>query len=122
MRSFFIFLILLAGCQDYNSNSGDRGRYGPVELNETDPNFREAYTIIQNRCVSCHEHKHDAWADFKSNADWVNADLVVPNDAANSEFIQRIVNTQATSSNMPPAGAIPTEEYNHLVEWVTNIP
>lgn len=122
MKYFFFFLILLASCQDYNSNSGDRGRYGPVELNESDPNFRKAYLIIQDRCVSCHDHKHDKWAEFKSNQDWIDADLVVANDAANSEFIKRIVNTQATSSNMPPTGAIPAAEYDHLVEWVTNIP
>lgn len=119
MKFFFFILLFFASCQDYNSNSGDRGRYGPVELNETDPNFAKAYNIIQTRCVSCHDHRHDDWADFKTNDDWENSGLVTPNDPSQSEFIERIVNTQSTASNMPPSGPLPDAEYDHLVKWVT---
>lgn len=120
MIKFFYLLLLLVSCQDYNSNSGDRGRYGPVVLNENDPNFREAYDIIQNRCVSCHDHRHDDWAEFKSNADWEASGLVVPTDPDASEFIERIVNSGQTSSNMPPGGSpLPDDEYQHLRKWVS---
>ncbi len=120
MKSFFLFLLLLASCQDYNSNSGDRAKYGPVELTETDPNFRKAYFIIQDRCVSCHDHKHDRWADFKTNDDWVKDGLVEAGAPTTSELIIRIVNSGQVSSNMPPGGsAMPDAEYNHLVKWVT---
>lgn len=120
MKYFFFILIFFSSCQDYNSNSGDRGRYGPVELDESDPNFRRAYEIIQTRCVSCHDHEHDDWADFKSNDDWEASGKVVPGDPAASVFIERIVNTGQTSSNMPPGGSpLSNDEYNHLVKWVT---
>ena len=117
----FILFFILSSCQDYNSNSGDKGRYGPVELNESDPNFRKAYFIIQSRCVSCHDHKHDKWADFKSNDEWVADGLVEPGVPASSELIQRIINTgTASSSDMPPGGSpLPDTEYNALVKWVT---
>lgn len=120
MRFFFLLLIFsLTACQDYNSNSGDRGRYGPIVLNESDPNFAKAYGIIQNRCVSCHDHVHDRWADLKSNDDWVTEGVVTPLSAANSELIQRIVNTGGADSNMPPGGSpLSNEEYSHLLKWV----
>jgi uncharacterized membrane protein len=123
MKSIFFILLIFSSCQDYNSNSGDKGRYGPIELNESDPNFRKAYFIIQDRCVSCHDHKHDRWSEFKSNADWVADGLVIAGQPGTSELIVRIVNTGEVSSNMPPAGgSMPDAEYNALVKWVTEIP
>jgi uncharacterized membrane protein len=124
MKYFIFILLIFSSCQDYNSNSGDKGRYGPIELNESDPNFRTAYFIIQDRCVSCHDHKHDRWAEFKSNAEWVADGLVIAGQPATSELIVRIVNTgNASSSNMPPGGgALPNTEYNALIKWVTEIP
>jgi uncharacterized membrane protein len=120
MNYFFFSLLLLSSCQDYNSNSGDKGRYGPIELNESDPNFRKAYFIIQDRCVSCHDHKHDKWADFTSNSEWVAEGLVISGQPATSELIGRIVNTGQVSSDMPPGGSpLSDAEYTHLVKWVT---
>lgn len=113
-----LLLVFVVSCQDYNSNSGDRGKYGPVILNESDPNYAEAYAIIQNRCVNCHRGYHDHWANFTSNDDWIG--LVEPNDPDNSSFIQRIINSGQTNSNMPEGGsALPTAEYNHLRKWVS---
>lgn len=120
MKYFLFILFFFSSCQDYNSNSGDRGKYGPVVLNETDPNFRQAYSIIQDKCVSCHDHKHDKWADFKSNDEWVSEGLVVSGDPATSELIIRIINTGDVSSDMPPGGSpLSDAEYNHLIKWVT---
>ena len=122
MKYFFFFVLILSSCQDYNSNSGDKGRYGPVELNESDPNFSKAYFILQDRCVSCHDHKHDRWAEFKSNADWVADGLVIKGDPPTSELIVRIVNNGQVSSNMPPSGgSLPDAEYKALVKWVEDI-
>jgi uncharacterized membrane protein len=106
MKLFSLALLLLASCQDYNSNSGDKAKFGRVILDESDPNFRQAYFIIQDRCVSCHDHKHDKWADFKSNTEWIAEGLVVAGQPGASEFIERIVNTGQVSSNMPPGNLI----------------
>jgi hypothetical protein len=73
--------------------------------------------------VSCHDHKHDKWADFKSNTEWIAEGVVIAGQPGTSEFIERIVNTGQVSSNMPPGGSpLPDDEYNHLVKWVTEIP
>lgn len=56
--------------------------------------------------MSCHDHKHDKWADFKSNTEWIAEGLVVAGQPGASEFIERIVNTGQVSSNMPPGNLI----------------
>ena len=121
MRLILAILILaLTSCQDYNSNSGDRGRYGPVVLDESDPNFEKAYNIIQTSCVSCHDQEHDRWADFKTNADWLAAGYIDQANPTDSQIIRRIINTGTTESNMPPGGSpLSNDEYNHLIKWVT---
>lgn len=124
MRFLLLPLLLLSSCQDYNSNSGDRGKYGEVVLNETDPNFRDAYYIIQNRCVSCHDHEHDDWAELKSNDDWIaEGGLITPGQPENSLLLRRIINSAQVGANMPPGGsAIPDDEYEHLEKWITEFP
>ena len=120
----FIALLLLASCQNYNSNSGDANTYGPVVLNEADPNFAQAYSIIVNRCVNCHSSNiHSVWSSYTSNNDWLNTGMVNRGDPDNSYFIQRIINYGASSSNMPQGGsALPAAEYNHLRKWIEEIP
>lgn len=117
--SLLCLLFTITSCQDYNSNSGDR-KYGPVVLNEPDPNFARAYSIIQNRCVSCHDKEHDLWASYTNNDAWVNSGLVVAGNTSNSDLIRRIINTGNSESNMPPGGSpLSNDEYNHLIKWVT---
>lgn len=123
MRIIFLLLIFIS-CQDYNSNSADRSKYGPVVLTDTDPNFAQAYNIIQNRCVSCHSSSiHDPWADLKDNASWLDSGLIQRQDPDNSILLQRIINYGGASSNMPQGGsALPDSEYQHLVKWINEIP
>lgn len=119
MKFFLLFIIIFSSCQDYNSNSGDKGKYGPVAFNETDPNFEKAYYIIQSRCVQCHSGYHNNWADFKSNNEWQGGGLVIPQDTQNSPFLARIINSGQAGADMPQGGsAIPNAEYTHLVKWV----
>jgi hypothetical protein len=116
-----LLLFILIGCQDYNSNSGDRDLYGPIVLNESDPNFRPAYLVMQSRCMNC--HRHVQWANFKSNQDWIDANLVIPGQPEDSLLIKRIINSNQVGNNMPPGGSpLPDGEYDSLTEWVTNIP
>lgn len=116
--------IITVSCQDYNSNSADRVKYGPVVLNESDPNFARAYNIIQSRCVSCHSSTiHDPWATYQDNAAWIDSGLVQRQDSQNSYFIQRIINYGGASSNMPQGqSALSQSDYEHLVKWIDEMP
>lgn len=119
MKIVFFILLTLLSCQDYNSNSGDKGRYGPVNLLGADAQFSTAYFIIQDRCVSCHDGVHNRWADFKGTNDWIAESYIVPGNAANSTLIKRVINTGGAAANMPPGGSpLSNEEYNSLKEWI----
>jgi hypothetical protein len=113
-------LFLFASCQDFNTNSFDREKYGSLELTGG-ANFRASYEILQNQCINC--HRHAQWSAYTDKTDWVtNENLVVPGDPNASQLIFRIINHGSASSNMPQGGsALPTAEYNKLVEWVSDI-
>lgn len=117
-------LLLLAACQDYNSNSSDKARYGGDVVLENDPQFQQAYHIIQDRCVSCHTSQiHAPWSTYTTNAKWIESGRVIKGDPQGSALIDRIINTGETNSNMPLGGsALPNDEYDALVQWVQNIP
>jgi uncharacterized membrane protein len=114
MKYIFIFLFI-TGCQDYNSNSSDRSKYGPIVLDENDPNFAPAYNVIQNRCVSCHSSPiHNPWSTYTNNEKWLDPD--------NSYFVQRIINYGGSSANMPQGGSsLPQAEYDAIRTWIENI-
>jgi uncharacterized membrane protein len=123
MKLIFLTLLFLFSCQDNNSNSGDRGKYGPVEFDEADPNFSKAYYIVQDRCVNCHSGYHNSWAEYKSNAAWISSGLIIQNDSQNSSFLNRIINSAQVGANMPLNGtALPDAEYDHLVQWIEGMP
>ncbi len=124
MKIFFFFSLFLLSCQDYNSNTGDRDKYGEVSL-ENNAQFRRAYSIIQNRCVNCHTSSvHDTWASYTTNEMWIKSgsNRVLPGRAQDSNLIIRIINSGHTNSNMPIGGsALPNDEYDALVEWIDNL-
>lgn len=122
MKFFLLLTLLLSSCQDYNSNSGDQGRYGIVSLVGS-AEFKASYAVIQNRCVNCHSGYHNNWANFTAEQDLVNDNKVVPANPAGSLLIQRIVNTGGSAANMPPGGSpLPDAEYEALKTWITAIP
>jgi uncharacterized membrane protein len=126
MKTLLLFssLVFIFACQDYNSNSADRIKYGPIVLDETDPNFARAYTIISKQCISCHSSNiHDQWANYTNNAAWLDSLMIQRGDPDNSIFLQRIINYGGTSSNMPQGGSpLSNSDYQHLVKWIEEIP
>lgn len=120
----FLLLLLLIACQDYNSNSSDKERYGGDVQLENNPQFRDAYRIIQNRCVNCHTSQvHAGWSAYTTNAKWKESGLIIEGNPQDSSLIQRIINTGETNSDMPLGGsALPNDEYDALLQWVQNIP
>ena len=121
MIKFLTILILALGCQDYNSNSGDKFRYGPLGLAPgSSAEFTAAYVILQIRCASCHRHSN--YAGFKSEQDWKDAGLVVGGNTDASTVINRIRNYEGTGSDMPDdSGPLPDEEFQTLKTWVQSV-
>lgn len=119
-----ILFISLYSCQDFNSNTADRIKYGPLILDEPDPNFPRAFNIISKQCINCHSSRiHDQWANFTDNKSWLDSLLINRGDPSNSIFLQRIINYGGASSNMPQGGsALSTSDYQHLVKWIEEIP
>lgn len=113
---------LLVGCQDLNSNSSDREKYGPTSLIGSD-NFREAYPILVKRCGNCHTSNiHAAWASYQNEQTWIDLNKIVPSDSRNSQIIIRTINTGGNNANMPQGGsAIPDQEYETLIRWIDNL-
>ncbi len=116
--AFFCFV----ACQDLNSNSSDAVKFKKEPI---DPAFAQAYSVIQSRCVNCHENNyHASWAKYRTSASWVATGLVVPGDANSSQFIRRIINSglEGANSNMPRNnGALPNDEYQYLVDWINSL-
>lgn len=128
MRSylFFIAFLLLVSCDEYNSNSADKLRYGDdiqQERDAGDPNFNPAFVIIQDRCINCHTGDHNNWARFRNDDAWISSGLVHRGDPDNSTFIERIINSGHAGADMPRgAGALPDSEYQLLRKWITEMP
>lgn len=122
----FLILLSLFSCDEYNSNSADRLKYGTgpqQEVAEGDPNFSSAFSVIQQRCISCHSGTHDTWNRYSSDDQWINSGLVHRGDPDNSPLIKRIINTGISGSNMPQGmGAIPDSEYQLLRKWIAEMP
>jgi uncharacterized membrane protein len=111
-------LLILTGCQDYNSNSNDKNRFKQVTLTGS-ANFNSAYYIIQERCTTCHTE----YANYTNEQDWIDQGLATAGDADGSRVIFRIINNGGTDSDMPLGlGPLPNDEYQDLVDWVNGIP
>lgn len=122
---FLLLLLLILGCDDYNSNSADKIKYEETsqqEVSSGDPNFQAAFAVIQNRCISCHDGQHNNWASYTNDDHWLSSGLVNRGDPSNSRLIRRIVNSGDPGANMPPAGAIPDAEFQLLKRWITELP
>jgi hypothetical protein len=120
---FAVIAILFTyiGCQDYNSNSFDKDRYGAIELTGS-AGFKASYPILQNKCMNC--HRHSQWSGYTDERDWVNNEnLINPTGAAgDSQLIYRIINHGGANSNMPVGGqALPPAEYETLTNWVSGV-
>jgi uncharacterized membrane protein len=125
MRKIFNLAVacLFVACQNYNSNSSDKFKYGPIEL-ENSSLFRAAYPVIQSRCVNCHTSTiHDAWASYTTSAQYISAGLIVRNDPNGSKFIRYIQNSNLSPASMPlNAGPLPNDEYQILIDWINGLP
>lgn len=108
-------LLFYIGCQDYNSNTFDKERYGEIELTGS-ANFKASYAILQTRCMTCHQHAQ--WSGYTDEQDWVTNENLITPGAGTSQVITRIINAGVVGSDMPQGGsALPTAEFDTLTAW-----
>ena len=82
MNYTLLFLLTLVSCQDYNSNSGDRAKYGPI-MSSGNVQLDAATAVIKSRCISCHDRYHDNWADLKTNEETFS-NILIDSDGDNA--------------------------------------
>ena len=113
-----LFLVLLIGCQSYNSNTFDF-----LERPSIDPStpLYDAYNVIYDDCIDCHSGYHNNWLDpsIGTNEGWINAGLVISSDPTNSILIQKLKNV---GGNMPlNEPQIDNVDYQDLIVWINSL-
>ncbi len=93
----------------------------PVDL------FASAKTILNNKCASCHTAGGPNGATsfaLATEKEFINNNLVVPGDIANSKIIYRLKNYTVDNGlrTMPPGSPLSAQEYTTLVNWVNGLP
>jgi len=120
-----LFLLIYSCGQDYNSNSFDDLIYADSSCSGSaaDIRFCQSFNIIKDRCISCHTGWHNSFATFTDTQSWIDAGLIVPNDASASLLMTRIRGYGVTpSANMPPNGSeISKAERDALEAWIDGL-
>lgn len=76
--------------------------------------------IFEAECVVCHG-SFGGWdaSSYESVMDsGNNAPVVIPGDAENSLLAQKMVGTQIVGGIMPPAGLLPEDEIQIILDWI----
>ena len=112
-------LLVISGCQDTNSNSYDKDKYSEVVISDTV--FKDAYKVLQTRCITCHYHQ--GWSKFTESEMWAKNGLVVFGDSENSSIIYKTINSKSAQANMPEGSTtgIPGDEFQKLLDWVKGL-
>lgn len=124
MLKILPILIFFLGCiQTYNSNSFDKENYGPSSnFNPEDPKSvrrSKALSVLQENCISCHFGRHNQWAGFTTDSQWVSSSLVIPGESANSRLIMKLQNRGGNMPlNNPP---ISEDDVDILADWIDQI-
>lgn len=114
--AMLISLVLLASCGKVkNSNSADVALYGLS--NQGGQNFKLAFTVIAQSCLSC----HSAWTNW-NETDFSSNGLIVSGSLVNSKIYYRIKNNETGVSGDMPANSntLTGDELTLIKNWVLN--
>lgn len=120
----FLSLFLLVGCQDFNSNSDDEGKYGGITTQ--DAAFAAAYNILKNRCASCHVSGgyHSNYGTYKTSQNWIEQGLITAGSPDASFLVRQLKNYTGDDgpANMPlGTEKLSDEEYATIRAWITGL-
>jgi mono/diheme cytochrome c family protein len=78
--------------------------------------------IFDAECAACHGNfgGWDASTYTTVMGTGNNAPVVIPGDAENSLLAQKIIGTQSSGNIMPPAGLLPEDEIQIILDWIEN--
>ena len=76
--------------------------------------------IFQAECIACHGNfgGWDATSYQKVLGTGDHAPVVIPGDPENSLLAQKMVGTQSIGDIMPPAGLLPEDEIQVILDWI----
>jgi mono/diheme cytochrome c family protein len=76
--------------------------------------------IFQASCAACHGNfggwDASTYTSVLGTGD--NAPVIIPGDAENSLLAQKMVGTQSSGAIMPPAGLLPEDEIQVILDWI----
>lgn len=103
--------VVVSGCMKVmNSSSGD------YVLDNASLEFLTAYTIMKDKCFSCHQEFNTTQANLISKG-WV-----VPGDPLNSPMYNRLQGSDGTGvKNMPQTGSLTSQDRKIIKDWIQGI-
>lgn len=116
--------ILSVSClQTYNSSTSDPTRYGGGIGGDGTPGgqrFADAYAIIQNECLGCHNH---GFENFTTQQQFIDSGYVVAGDRTGSIFYLALRGNdlQTGRQDMPQGGALSATELTTIRTWIEQI-
>lgn len=119
---FLLIPTLLLSCgQSYNSNSFDKEKY-KNQIDITSPEgkrFFLAYSVIKDKCISCHTGYHNSYSGYTKSSDWTSIGLVSAGDYDGSFLKNKLKNY---GGNMPASGSELSDiEIAYLQDWVDQL-
>lgn len=115
-KLLLLILLSLSGCgQSYNSNSKDFLLSGNG-IDPSNTSLVAAFSVIDNKCISCHSGYHNSWSSYKTDQQWIDSGNVLAGSALSSPLVIRLKNR---GGDMPLLNSNLSEsEYNSLVNWI----
>ncbi|MDH3248459.1 MAG: c-type cytochrome [Acidimicrobiia bacterium] len=85
------------------------------------PTFAEVVAVLEPSCGRCHGGfggwSMDDYESFVNSGD--NGPVVLPGDPDGSLLAQKLLGTQTSGSVMPPSGALPPDEIQLVIDWIS---
>ena len=117
-----VFLLLASCGQNFNSNSGDFALSSDNGIDSSTPagsRLSAAYDVLKSNCMSCHTGYHNAWANYKTDSEWITKGLAVRGDTTSSQVYDRLKNV---GGDMPLNSPQISDSNRQIIEnWILGL-
>ena len=120
MKKILILISLsLVSCgQSINSNTSDFLLSGSG-IDPSNTKLLNAYTVINDKCISCHTGYHNSWSSLNTDQLWIDSGSVTAGTSLSSSLIIRLKNR---GGDMPLLSPMLSEtEYAYLIDWIDSL-
>lgn len=119
MKRLALFIVIcgLLSCRVYNTASRDKLYFGSGV--DPDTNFGKAFSVITNKCVSCHA-KFGSWTTEQA---WITNGYVVAQTLSESKVYYRLFgsNLGVDIEDMPSNSSLTSGELADIRNWINNM-